>query len=322
VRDDGEVRRPGRVPVSRRHRGELLGDSDDTSGARGEHDRAREPASGAGGAAPRCGADENSHARSGNEGSDDTGDQGTEADVETDTETDTESKDAAKGGEQSDDNQDVQDAESTDQESEEEPRNRYSMDEETVETGSGRNGRTELIGQDLGAQDPADLINPDEWYLTLPTGKAGGPDTVEGDELRTFSNDFFKLTPERDGIVFAANAGGVTTENSQYPRSELREMNGSEKAAWSNASGTHTLDVCEAVLLGAPHGGVNPAGREGPPVPRHISGRQPLAKKGLALVAALLALGLCPAEELRELRAWIHVRPAARTRDVKGVVMS
>jgi Alginate lyase/Pentapeptide repeats (8 copies) len=72
-------------------------------------------------------------------------------------------------------------------------------------------------------------------------------DTVEGDDLRTFSNEFFKLTPARDGIVFAANAGGVTTKNSDYPRSELREMNGVEEAAWSNTSGVHVLDVCEAV---------------------------------------------------------------------------
>jgi hypothetical protein len=39
----------------------------------------------------------------------------------------------------------------------------------------------------------------------------------------------------------------VTTKNSHYPRSELREMSGSEKASWSNTSGTHILDVCEAI---------------------------------------------------------------------------
>ena len=134
-----------------------------------------------------------------------------------------------------------------DQESEQEFQNEDSEDS-AVETGGARVGRTELIRQDRGlAQYPADLINPNEWSLTLPTGKVGDPDTVEGDDLRTFSNEFFKLTPARDGIVFAANAGGVTTENSAYPRSELREMNGAEEAAWSNTSGIHVLDVCEAV---------------------------------------------------------------------------
>ena len=48
-------------------------------------------------------------------------------------------------------------------------------------------------------------------------------------------------------MVFSARADGVTTKNSHYPRSELREMNGSEKASWSNTSGSHTLDVCEAI---------------------------------------------------------------------------
>ena len=47
--------------------------------------------------------------------------------------------------------------------------------------------------------------------------------------------------------MFSARGDGVTTKNSHYPRSELREMNGSAKAAWSNTSGTHTLDVCEAI---------------------------------------------------------------------------
>ena len=47
--------------------------------------------------------------------------------------------------------------------------------------------------------------------------------------------------------MFSARGDGVTTKNSHFPRSELREMNGSEKAAWSNTSGTHTLDVCEAI---------------------------------------------------------------------------
>jgi Alginate lyase len=122
-----------------------------------------------------------------------------------------------------------------------------SEDEEAVQTRNETGGRTQLVGQERAVQYPADLINTDQWYLTLPTGVPGSPDTVEGEQLKTFSNDFFRLTPDRNGIVFAANAGGVTTENSDYPRSELREMNGSEKAAWSNTSGTHILDVCQAV---------------------------------------------------------------------------
>ena len=48
-------------------------------------------------------------------------------------------------------------------------------------------------------------------------------------------------------MVFTANAGGVTTKNSTYPRSELREMTGSEKAGWSNTTGNHVLRLRQAV---------------------------------------------------------------------------
>jgi hypothetical protein len=94
---------------------------------------------------------------------------------------------------------------------------------------------------------PGDLIDLADWYLTLPTGKAGDPDTVENPDLEKFTNAFFTLNDARDGVVFSARGDGVTTKNSHYPRSELREMNGSAKAAWSNTRGTHTLDVCEAI---------------------------------------------------------------------------
>ena len=103
-----------------------------------------------------------------------------------------------------------------------------------------------LAGSGRTASKPGELIDTNEWYLTLPTGKKGSPDTIEGSQLATYHSKFFDLTSARDGIVFNAGADGVTTKNSHYPRSELREMNGSEKASWSNTSGTHVFDVREA----------------------------------------------------------------------------
>jgi hypothetical protein len=97
------------------------------------------------------------------------------------------------------------------------------------------------------ARLPGDLIDLADWYLTLPTGTPGDPDTVENPDLATFGNAFFTLNDARDGVVFSAHGDGVTTKNSHYPRSELREMNGREKAAWSNTRGRHTLNVCEAI---------------------------------------------------------------------------
>jgi hypothetical protein len=101
-------------------------------------------------------------------------------------------------------------------------------------------------GDGRTASMPGELIDPNDWYLTLPTGKQGSPDTIDGSKLATYHSKFFALNPARNGIVFSAGADGVTTKNSHYPRSELREMNGSEKAAWSNKSGSHVIDVREA----------------------------------------------------------------------------
>ncbi len=98
-----------------------------------------------------------------------------------------------------------------------------------------------------GAEVPAQVLDLRNWNLTLPTGAPGKPDTVLQPQLATYSSPYFQLDPTRDGVVLTSDAGGVTTENSSYPRSELREMNGDERAAWSNRSGVHTLEVRQSV---------------------------------------------------------------------------
>ncbi len=97
------------------------------------------------------------------------------------------------------------------------------------------------------ATRPSQLLDLRNWYLTLPTGKAGRPDTVRQPDLDGYSSPFFQVDQQRDGVVCTANAGGVTTKNSSYPRSELREMDGAKQASWSNRTGTHTLAVRQAV---------------------------------------------------------------------------
>jgi hypothetical protein len=94
---------------------------------------------------------------------------------------------------------------------------------------------------------PSHLLDLSGWKLTLPTGQQGRPTEIGDPQLADFTDDFFRLNDTRNGVAFRANAGGVTTSGSHYPRSELREMNGAQKAAWSSADGTHTLDVCEAI---------------------------------------------------------------------------
>jgi hypothetical protein len=102
------------------------------------------------------------------------------------------------------------------------------------------------------AEYPADLLDLSNWSLTLPVGDPGDPEDVTPPKLPKFANEFFRVNKSRDGVIFTANVGGTTTKNSKYPRSELREMQGEEKAAWSNTSGTHTLSVREAILAVPP----------------------------------------------------------------------
>lgn len=97
---------------------------------------------------------------------------------------------------------------------------------------------------------PADLLDLDDWKLTLPVGSPGSPTEIKQPELRTFElAPYFVVDVARDGVVFQANAGGVTTSNSGYPRSELREMTngGVDNASWSTSSGVHTMTITEAI---------------------------------------------------------------------------
>jgi Alginate lyase len=128
----------------------------------------------------------------------------------------------------------------------EQERRSHGADDGSDASDGGQAASTVTAGDGRTASMPAELIDTNDWYLTLPTGKQGSPDTIDGSKLANYHSKFFDLNQQRNGIVFSAGADGVTTKNSHYPRSELREMNGSEKASWSNESGTHTFDVREA----------------------------------------------------------------------------
>jgi hypothetical protein len=95
---------------------------------------------------------------------------------------------------------------------------------------------------------PSQVLDLTNWNLTLPTGSPGRPDTVQQPALATYSSPFFQVDAGRGGVLCTSDAGGVTTKGSTYPRSELRETNGDELAEWSNRSGTHTLEVRQAVI--------------------------------------------------------------------------
>jgi hypothetical protein len=99
---------------------------------------------------------------------------------------------------------------------------------------------------------PHSFLGLTNWRLALPvnTAHAGEPDQIDQPELAGFSlNPYFYLTENKSGVVFRAHASGATTKNSNYPRSELREMtnNGTQAAAWSNKTGVHTMTVRQAI---------------------------------------------------------------------------
>lgn len=98
-----------------------------------------------------------------------------------------------------------------------------------------------------GGASAAPRIDLAQWSLTLPTGTQGHPDTIEPADLPHTSNDDFHPTDDNTGLVLSAPADGVTTGGSEYPRSELREVDGDRDAAWTNTHGTHTLDLREAI---------------------------------------------------------------------------
>lgn len=96
---------------------------------------------------------------------------------------------------------------------------------------------------------PADVLDLRRWKLTLPAGKRNHPLEIRQPLLGGFEHRaHFRLRPDR-GVMFRAPVGGVTTENSKYPRAELREMtpDGRGKAAWSSTSGRHVMTITQAV---------------------------------------------------------------------------
>jgi hypothetical protein len=94
-----------------------------------------------------------------------------------------------------------------------------------------------------GARYPADVTGTN-WYLTLPTGKPGNPDTVKMPAFATYSSKYLELTAAGDGAVFRVWHGGVTTSGSPNPRSELRECNADGSLAWwPLKTGKHSMTV-------------------------------------------------------------------------------
>ncbi len=96
---------------------------------------------------------------------------------------------------------------------------------------------------------PAQVLDLRSWKLTLPAGREGRPLDIRQPRLGVAGNgSYFRLRADR-GVMFRAPVGGVTTENSKYPRAELREMSadGRREAGWTNATGRHVMTISQAI---------------------------------------------------------------------------
>jgi Alginate lyase/Carbohydrate binding module (family 35) len=102
------------------------------------------------------------------------------------------------------------------------------------------------------------------WELQLPIGSPGSPTTILPAQLEGangYSNPAYFWTDKTDGsMTFWDPGAGVTTQNSDYARSELREMNADGSAANWPLSGTHKLSatlrivsVTKSVCVGQVH---------------------------------------------------------------------
>jgi poly(beta-D-mannuronate) lyase len=90
-----------------------------------------------------------------------------------------------------------------------------------------------------------DLTN---WKITLPVaGSGGGALEIKQPQLASYSSEHFRVAG--GGVEFTAPVTGATTSGSSYPRSELREManGGTSNAAWSSTSGTHVMEITQAI---------------------------------------------------------------------------
>jgi len=120
-------------------------------------------------------------------------------------------------------------------------------------------GGIEPTVDDCPTQAHARPDNTDLSYWKLTTPIDGSDSGSVADEIRyggspidladLDNTDYFDKNSSGD-IRFRARAGGATTANSDYPRSELREMTQDgqyDEAAWNRRSGVHVMRVYQSI---------------------------------------------------------------------------
>lgn len=97
----------------------------------------------------------------------------------------------------------------------------------------------------------SDFLNLTNWKITLPVDVNGGitGKAAEITNLKGYEHSKYFFDSPDGGVTFRAMVDGATTGGTKYARSELREMKGTERAAWDLKEGgtmTATLKIDEA----------------------------------------------------------------------------
>lgn len=112
--------------------------------------------------------------------------------------------------------------------------------------------------QVVRCQVPGEVLNLKTWKVTLPVKSTTDPNEpleIRPPLIQDYAMDpWFVVQNNCQGVRFRAHTSAeVTTTNSSYPRTELRELTNGRESAWSNDSGVHTLYVDQAITS-VPHG--------------------------------------------------------------------
>jgi hypothetical protein len=103
---------------------------------------------------------------------------------------------------------------------------------------------------------PGGNFNLSVWELQEPVGSPGSPRTITSSQLQGAKGyqDSYFYTDKNDGaMTFWAPEKGVTTPNSNYARSELREMNSDGSSADWHLAGSHQLQATLRVVSVTDH---------------------------------------------------------------------
>jgi hypothetical protein len=118
--------------------------------------------------------------------------------------------------------------------------------------GAGKN-ETSMRPGTAKAPGSALVFDPFDWKITLPVGSEEDQDVpleIRPPELSAYvMYPWFAPTPDKKGFAFRAPVNGAVTGGTDYPRSELREMQdgGKENAFWPSTEGTHSLFLDQAI---------------------------------------------------------------------------